>query len=151
MIMNPDEFRQRIEQLARVQWRTPDQPAVQGRAYRFTADHGPGATIEQLHLTPAKCGDCHIICTQNPRRHFQKRSHGWIERCHECGLWRNPQGTFGDLGYKKIGRPMKSNDSQTNPVNSAECQSLPTEHDANDSWFDPVEFEDHDEDLESEP
>jgi len=150
--MNPDEFRRRIEQLARVQWRTPDQPAVTGRSYRFCSEHGPGATIQQLYLTPAKCPDCDIICTQNPRRQFQKRSYGWIERCQECGLCRNSNGTFGALPYQKSGTVIKrSIDSQTNPVNSAECQSLPTEHDANDSWFDPVELEDHDEDLESEP
>lgn len=147
--MNPDEFRRRIEQLARVQWRTADQPAVTGRAYRFTADHGPGAVINELHLTPAKCEDCDIICMQRPRRDFQKRPHGWIERCRECLLWRNSEGTFGDLPYKKIGRPMKSNDSQTNPVNSTAHQSLPIEHDANDSWSDPVDDQDHDQDLES--
>lgn len=149
--MNPDEFRNRIEKLADVHWRTPDQPAVQGPRYRLTADQGPGATIQQLHLTPVKCPDCDIICTQNPRRHFQKRSHGWIERCQECRLWRNPEGTFGDLPYRKIGRPMKSIDSQTNPVNSTTHQSLPIEHDANNSCSDLVELEDHDEDLESDP
>ena len=147
--MNPDEFRTRIEQLADVQWRAADQPVATGRAYRLQADNGVGATIDKLHLTPAKCEDCDIICMQRPRRDFQKRSHGWIEKCRECGLWRNSEGTFGDLPYKKIGRPMKSNDSQTTPVNSAECQSQPIEHDANDSLIDPVELEDHDEDLES--
>ncbi len=147
MVMNADEFRRRIEAVADVTWRLPDQPAVQGRAYRLKADHGVGATIDQLHLTPAKCEDCGIICTQRPRRHFQKRSHGWIERCQECRLWRNEQGTWGDLPYKKIGRPSLADGSKTNQLNSAVCQSLPTEHDANDSWHDPVDDQGHERDL----
>ena len=148
--MNADEFRTRIEQLADVQWRTADQPAVQGPRYRLTADQGPGATIDKLHLTPVKCPDCSIICTQNPRRHFQKRSHGWIERCQECRLWRNHQGTFGDLAYKKTGRPSLTSDLLSNQVNSTAHQSLPTEHDANDSWSDPVDDQDHDAVSESD-
>jgi len=147
--MNADEFRRRIEAVADVTWRAPDQPSVTGRAYRFSADHGVGAVINELRLTPAKCEDCSLICTQRPRRNFQKRSHGWIERCQECRLWRNEQGTWGDLPYKKIGRPSLADGSKTNQVNSTECQSLPTEHDANDSCSDPVEFQDHDPDLES--
>ena len=146
--MNADEFRRRIEAVADVTWRTPDQPAVTGRAYRLKADHGVGATIDQLHLTAVKCEDCSIICTQRPRRHFQKRSHGWIERCQECRLWRNEQGTWGDLPYKKSGTVIKRRiGSQTNPRNLGAHQSLPTEHDANDSWHDPVDDQGHDQDL----
>ena len=151
MIMNADEFRTRIEQLAEVTWRAPDQPSDTGRAYRLQADQGPGATIDELRLAPAKCEDCGIICTQRPRRDFQKRSSGWIEKCRECELWRNESGTWGAIPYKKIGRPSSSNGLRTNPVNSTECQSLPIEHDANNSCSDLVEFQDHDLDLESEP
>ena len=76
--MNPDEFRRRIEQVARVQWRDPDQPVMTGVRYRLMSDQGPGATIQQLHLTPVKCPDCDIICTQRPRRDFVKKTHGWV-------------------------------------------------------------------------
>jgi hypothetical protein len=150
MIMNPDEFRRRIEPLAQITWRLADQPLGTGRGFRFKADNGVGATIEQLRLTPVKCNDCDIICTQNPRRHFQKRSHGWIEKCQECRLWRNQAGTWGDLPYVKIGRPSLTSDLLSNPVNSKAHQSLPIEHDANDSWSYPVDDQDHDAVSESD-
>ena len=150
MVMNADEFRTRIEQLADVQWRTADQPAVTGRSYRHQADHGPGATIDKLHLTPVKCEDCDIICMQRPRRDFQKRSSGWIEKCRECALWRNESGTWGTIPYRKMGRPSLTSDLPPNPVNSTAHQSLPTEHDANDSWSDPVDDQDHDAVSESD-
>ena len=142
--MNPDEYRKRIEALAEVSWRLPDQPAATGRAYRHLADHGPGATIDELRLTAVKCEDCNIICTQRPRRDFQKRPHGWIERCQECRLWRNQEGTWGDLPYKKIGRPSRTSDLPPSPDCSTAHQSLPIEHDANDSWSYPVDDQDHD-------
>ena len=149
--MNPDEFRNRIEQLARVQWRAADQPAKSGVRYRLTADQGPGAIVEQLRLTPVKCADCDIICTQQPRRDFVKKSHGWVEKCRECGLWRNDNNKFGQLPYKKSGTVVKrSIDLETNQPNSSAHQSQPIEHDANDSLIDPVEFEDHEPSPESE-
>ena len=147
--MNADEFRRRIEAVAEVSWRLPDQPLATGRAYRLMADPGVGAVIHELRLTAVKCEDRDIICTQRPRRHFQKRSHGWIERCQECRLWRNQAGTWGDLPYKKMGRPSLTSDLLPSPDCSTAHQSLPIEHDANDSWSDPVDGQDHDAEFES--
>jgi hypothetical protein len=149
--MNQDEFRRKIELLAKVVWRDQTQPSATGRSYRLMTDTGPGATIKQLHLTPVKCPDCDIICTQKPRRDFFKKTYGWIEKCRECGLWRNDDAKFGALPYKKSGTVIKrSIDLKTTQLNSTTHQLLPIEHDANDSLIDPVDDQDHDEDLESD-
>jgi hypothetical protein len=146
--MNQDEFRRKIESLADIVWRDPTHPSETGRSYRLMSDPGPGATIQQLHLTPVKCPDCDIICTQHPRRDFVKKTYGWIEKCRECSLWRNDNNKFGQLPYKKSGTLIKrSIDSQTNQPNSTESQSQPIEHDANDSLIDLLDDQDHDEDL----
>lgn len=146
--MNPDEFRRKIEPLARVTWRDPVEPVItpgRGRGSRPAVDNGGGATIQELRVIVAKCGDCGIICTQRPTRQFQKRSFGWIEKCLQCSLWRNKSGTFGRWPTK----PTSTDDLETNQDCSQAHQLLPIEHDANDSLTDLVDDQDHDQDSVS--
>jgi hypothetical protein len=106
--MNPDQYRQTIEQLAEVDWLNPKHPIV-----------------KKLLVSATTCNDCGRECVGQPTRTLFRNYNFWAERCTLCHLYRSDAGVF---ELKSRIQLKSASDSGSSPKKQSSHLSQPIAH-----------------------
>jgi hypothetical protein len=106
--MNPDQYRETIQQLAEVDWTNPIHPVV-----------------KKLLTSETTCEDCGRVCQGHPVRTLIRTRDTWVERCNGCHLYRSDAGVFELKSRISLKR---ASDSDSSPQKKSNRQSQPIAH-----------------------